>query len=289
MSDSDLKLLRDRIDKIDQKLQQLLNERADISIQVKAVKNDNKSKLKPGREAQILRRIVNRQSGNFPKTSLIKLWREILSASVKLQGKFNVAIHSLNNRDIGINDTVDGVRTHFGTNTSIVYLPSIAEVIRNIQLEECTIGVLAMPTNNQNYWWIDLIEYLNTIEHSQEKIKIIAKLPIIFNPDSSTEYLIIAKCEPDSSGNDNTFLTIEARKELTSSFIKERLNTDSLELEIIADYNGKKKSDYFLYLLLANGFIRETDMEFKNLELHSLENSLDIKILGNYAEPIELN
>ena len=45
MSDSNLKLLRDRIDKIDQKLQQLLNERADISIRVKAVKTDKKSKL----------------------------------------------------------------------------------------------------------------------------------------------------------------------------------------------------------------------------------------------------
>ena len=66
-------------------------------------------------------------------------------------------------------------------------------------------------------------------------------------------------------------------------------NSNSLKLEIIADYNGKKKPDYFLYLLHANGFIRETDMEFKNLELYSLENSLDIKILGNYAEPIELN
>ena len=42
MSDSNLKLLRDRIDKIDQKLQQLLNERAEISIQVKAVKTNKK-------------------------------------------------------------------------------------------------------------------------------------------------------------------------------------------------------------------------------------------------------
>ena len=289
MSDSNLKILRDRIDKIDQKLQQLLNERADISIQVKAVKTDKKSKLKPGREAQILRSIVGRQNGNFPKTSLIKLWREILSASVKLQGKFNVAIHAVDNRSIEQNGIVDGVRTHFGTNTSIVCLSSIDEVIRSIQLEKCEIGVLAMPTNDQNFWWIDLIEYLRAVEHSREKIQIIAKLPIIFNSDNSTEYLIIAKCKPDSSGNDNTFLAVEASKKLTSGFIQDHLNTNSLKLEIIADYNGKQKPGYFLYLLHADGFIREIDMEFKNLELHSSENSLDIKILGNYAEPIELS
>ena len=289
MSDSNLKILRDRIDKIDQKLQQLLNERADISIQVKAVKTDKKSKLKPGREAQILRSIVGRQNGNFPKTSLIKLWREILSASVKLQGKFNVAIRAVDNRNIEQNGIVDGIQTHFGTNTSIVYLPSIAEVIRSIQREKCTIGVLAMPTNNQNFWWIDLIEYLRVVKHSREKIQIIAKLPIIFNSDNSTEYLIIAKCEPDPSGNDNTFLAVEASKKLPSSFIQDHLNTNSLKLEIIADYNGKQKPGYFLYLLRAHGFIRQIDMEFKNLELHSSENYLDIKILGNYAEPIELN
>ena len=289
MSDSNLKLLRDRIDKIDQKLQQLLNERAEISIQVKIIKTNKKSKLKPGREAQILRSILGRQSGDFPKTSLIKLWREILSASVRLQGKFDLAIHALDNRNIEANDIVDVIRTHFGTNTSIVCLPSIAEVIRSIQVEKCEIGVLAMPTNDQNFWWIDLIEYLKTLEHSREKIQIIAKLPIVFNPDNSPEYLIIAKCEPDPSGNDHTFFTVEAPKKLTSRFIQDCLNSNSLKLEIIADYNGKKKPDYFLYLLHANGFIRETDMEFKNLELYSLENSLDIKILGNYAEPIELN
>jgi len=289
MSDSNLKLLRDRIDKIDQKLQQLLNERAEISIQVKAVKTNKKSKLKPGREAQILRSILGRQSGDFPKTSLIKLWREILSASVRLQGKFDLAIHALDNSNIEANDIIDVIRTHFGTNTSIVCLPSIAEVIRSIQVEKCEIGVLAMPTNDQNFWWIDLIEYLKTLEHSREKIQIIAKLPIIFNPDNSTEYLIIAKCEPDPSGNDNTFFTVEAPKKLTSRFIRDCLNSNSLKLEIIADYYDKKKPNYFLYLLHANGFIRETDMEFKNLELYSLENSLDIKILGNYAEPIELN
>ena len=38
MSDSNLKILRDRIDEIDQKLQDLLNERAEISIQVKVIR-----------------------------------------------------------------------------------------------------------------------------------------------------------------------------------------------------------------------------------------------------------
>tara|TARA_E500000178_G_C17017539_1_gene753785 strand:- start:1355 stop:2224 length:870 start_codon:yes stop_codon:yes gene_type:complete len=289
MSDSNLKILRDRIDEIDQKLQDLLNERAEISIQVKAVKTDKKSKLKPGRETQILRTIIDRQRGNFPKVTLIKIWREILSASVKLQGKFNVAIHLLKNKNIEINDMVDSVRSHFGTNTSIIYLSSVVEIIRSIQLNKSEIGMLGMPTNDQNFWWIDLIEYSKTIDHTQERIKIIAKLPIIFNPDNSTEYLIIAKSEPDPSGNDYTFFSAEARKKLTTGFIQEHLNTSNFCLEIIAKYNDNKKPNHFFYLLRANGFIKETDIEFKDLKLHSLENSLDLKILGNYANTIELN
>ena len=105
----------------------------------------------------------------------------------------------------------------------------------------------------------------------------------------STEYLIIAKSEPDPSGNDYTFFSAEARKKLTTGFIQEHLNTSNFCLEIIAKYNDNKKPNHFFYLLRANGFIKATDIEFKDLKLHSLENSLDLKILGNYANTIELN
>ena len=60
MSDNQLKSLRNSIDTIDVEIQHLLTQRAEISLEVKKVKPDGDIKLKPGREAQILRALIER-------------------------------------------------------------------------------------------------------------------------------------------------------------------------------------------------------------------------------------
>ena len=57
--------LRDRIDKIDNSIQDLLNERADAVKKVGLVKakQGSKVKIRPGREADILYRLMERHDG----------------------------------------------------------------------------------------------------------------------------------------------------------------------------------------------------------------------------------
>src|SRR5439155_20195195 len=98
MSDfpSDLEHLRRRIDEIDDRLQDLLIERIEIVSRVAAHKreSDGIAAHQPAREAAIIRRLVARNRGAFPPATLVRMWRELLAATVRLQGAFQVAVYA---------------------------------------------------------------------------------------------------------------------------------------------------------------------------------------------------
>src|SRR5215469_8933416 len=68
---SDLTRLRQRLDEIDDRLQDLLIDRAEIVAMVAASKKvRNQPAFQPAREAEIIRRLVGRHHGTFPVASL---------------------------------------------------------------------------------------------------------------------------------------------------------------------------------------------------------------------------
>src|SRR5437870_5357124 len=76
----DLEELRRRLDEIDGRLHDLLIERTEVVEMVAASKRDgNLAALQPGREAEIIRRLVARHHGNFPVATIIRMWREMLA------------------------------------------------------------------------------------------------------------------------------------------------------------------------------------------------------------------
>ena len=75
---SDLAELRHRLDEIDDKVHDLLIERAEIISMVAASKRDGRlAAFQPAREAEIIRRLVGRHRGDFPVATLVRMWREI--------------------------------------------------------------------------------------------------------------------------------------------------------------------------------------------------------------------
>src|SRR5919197_3024524 len=90
---ADLQLLRRRLDEIDDHLQDLLIDRAEIVSLVAASKKDgNQPAFQPAREAEIIRRLARRHRGSFPVANLVRMWREMLAATVGLQSPFSVAV-----------------------------------------------------------------------------------------------------------------------------------------------------------------------------------------------------
>ena len=87
MSLEDLKLLRGEIDYIDDKLLQLIIDRSSIVEKIGYLKDNTKTIVDKNRETKILNKLIKAHKGNYPKDSIIRLWREIFNSSANLQLK----------------------------------------------------------------------------------------------------------------------------------------------------------------------------------------------------------
>src|SRR5438552_11737474 len=85
---------RKEIDKIDDEIIRLLNERARHVIEIGKLKKaqDSHANLHtPAREAEVLDRICKNNPGPFPSDALRAVYREIMSGSLALEGPLKVA------------------------------------------------------------------------------------------------------------------------------------------------------------------------------------------------------
>jgi chorismate mutase/prephenate dehydratase len=92
MSMEKIQELRKKIDTLDDKLIDLLNERAKIVIEIGHIKKtENLDFHVPSRERDILERLTARNKGPFPQDTLRAVYREILSSSLSLERPLKVA------------------------------------------------------------------------------------------------------------------------------------------------------------------------------------------------------
>ncbi|MDH5526264.1 MAG: prephenate dehydratase [Nitrospirota bacterium] len=88
----ELSPLRKQIDAIDDEILRLLNQRAEIALQVAAVKHTHNAPLHvPEREKAILERLTGNNPGPFPTAAVGTVFREVISACLNLEGPIRVA------------------------------------------------------------------------------------------------------------------------------------------------------------------------------------------------------
>jgi chorismate mutase/prephenate dehydratase len=92
MSLEKIQELRKKIDGIDDKLLDLLNERARIVIEIGNIKKTGKIAFhSPSREREIIERLTGRNNGPFPQDTLKAVFREIMSSSLSLERPLKIA------------------------------------------------------------------------------------------------------------------------------------------------------------------------------------------------------
>jgi len=81
-----LEELRNRIDKLDRQLVKLLNERAQVVVEIGKLKNKTgKPIYSPDREKKVFARIAETNKGPLPDKCLVAIWRELMSGSFALE------------------------------------------------------------------------------------------------------------------------------------------------------------------------------------------------------------
>ena len=94
--------LRDRIDAIDHEIVALLNERAQIALEIGRVKQETgrRTVRDPAREAEVLERVTSASAGLFPEPELVALYRKLIAATRRVQ-------HA--QKRVGRSDAVGGI------------------------------------------------------------------------------------------------------------------------------------------------------------------------------------
>ena len=122
--------LREQIDALDQQLQDLINRRAELAHQVAEVKyaeDPTPVFYRPEREAQVLRRIKERNQGPVGGEDMARLFREVMSICLALEQPMRVAF-------LGPEGTFtqQAAIKHFGHAAQSVPLGAIDEVFREV-------------------------------------------------------------------------------------------------------------------------------------------------------------
>lgn len=145
MSSPNLKKLRDKIDKIDDKILDLLNDRARVVLEVGKTKvGESREFYVPSRERAIFERLQAGNSGPFPNDSLCRVFREIISASLSLELPMKVAF-------LGPVSTFTHVAAmqQFGLSAQLVAQKSIPSVFEEVERGRAHYGVVPVENSTE--------------------------------------------------------------------------------------------------------------------------------------------
>src|SRR5438876_5057573 len=166
--------LRREIDRIDADMHRLLMERGDIIDRLIAVKQtqESGSAFRPAREADMMRRLVERHKGILPLDTAESIWRVIISTFTFVQAPFSV------HADLSAGDAHmrDSARFHFGFTVPFVAHMGAATVVEAVSGSKGDLGLVpAFAIADAGPWWTAL-EFTSAP-------KIIARLPFVERPN----------------------------------------------------------------------------------------------------------
>ena len=166
--------LRREIDRIDEAMHELLIDRGEIIDRLIAVKKtqESGSAFRPAREADMMRRLVERHHGNLPLDTVEGIWRVIISTFTYVQAPF--AVHA----DLSAGDALmrDSARFHFGFTAPFEPHMGASSVVAAVAASKGDLGLVpAFATAGAGPWWAAL--------EFAAAPKIIARLPFVERVD----------------------------------------------------------------------------------------------------------
>jgi chorismate mutase/prephenate dehydratase len=270
----DLASLRAELDRIDDTLHDLLIERSRVVEQV--ARSGKPAAFRPGREADIIRRLVGRHSGALPAQTLFRIWRELLAGTTSMQSKVVVAVC-----DNGPGAVVTQLaREHFGAFTPLRAHGSPAQALNDLASGNSTVAVLPLPNEAdgpRGAWW-------TTLASRTPRLHVIARLPFWTQRAEgapAAQALVVATTAPDSSTADRSLLMGELHDEVSRDRLSQELAATGLQPELIV-LRRDADAPTALALIDIAGHLTDEDARLSNLR-GALRRPT---VLGGYAEPI---
>ena len=281
--------LRQEIDEIDDALHDLLMRRADVTRAVAGIKRPSAGgravapggavapAVRPAREAQILRRLLARHRGDMPPSVIVRIWREIIAASLQAQAKFHLHVFGGENQ----NTFFDLAHAYFGALTPIRAHAKSSLVAHACAEEPDSLGIVPLPESDDGGapWWAQLASA------GQPGPRIIARLPFLNGDESYVAAYVLGSVEQEPSGDDTTLLRLETAEDLSRARLTSLLKDAGFEATMIAAGHSAEKGQGSTALLAVAGFVAASDPRLAVLRQDAGEQLTNVDLVGGFANP----
>ncbi|MFT5707838.1 MAG: chorismate mutase/prephenate dehydratase [Oceanospirillaceae bacterium] len=147
--EQELLKLRIQIDAIDQQIHQLINQRASCAQQVAVVKEkfqgiDDAVFYRPEREAQVLRKVMERNEGPLEDKAIARLFREVMSVCLAHEKPLQIAY-------LGPAGAFAQLASHkhFGNSAMTIAVNSLDQVFKEVENGVVNYGVVPIDNSTQ--------------------------------------------------------------------------------------------------------------------------------------------
>ncbi len=281
----DLDALRREIDEVDDRLHQCLMRRAELVHRIALTKKQRASAdgndtvyLRPGREASVLRRRLDRHDGELPRAVIARIWREMIGAFGQLQHPLQVLVHAPS-KSVGYWDLA---RNHFGSVVSMSMHISAQRVLTEMASTKSAIGILTEPEEDEpRPWWPHFVL------GGDAGVQVIARLPFFASATGKFEdvsALVVAPFAAEPSGDDISLIVVET-SELSRAWLSDLLVQVGIDGRIISRQSGEDVTKR-LHLVQIQGFVASTDPRMAALQQRSDGAVHRVQLLGAYATPL---
>lgn len=269
----DLAELRAAIDAIDEKLHDLLMQRAGIVERIGKLPTKSGVKTRPGREAAIIRRLLARHRGPLPPQTVVRIWREMFLGFTAIEGKVAVAVC-----ETAPDDGMAALaREHFGALVPLQVHGTPARAIAQISRGAATAALLPLPTADEaSAWWTSLSR------GEGPRIHVSARLPFWRRRPEGAPHaqgLVVAAVAPDPSGADRSLVAFELPAQMSQASLAAALARAGFEDATILLRRAEGEA---LALVDVAGYLAEGDPRLSLADLPRPG-----AVLGAYATPIE--
>ena len=141
-----LEELRKKIDQLDEKIIQLLNDRTDVALKIGEIKKENGADVyAPDRESEVYSKISHMaKNGPLPSDSLKAVYREIMSAALTLERGLTIAY-------LGPEATFTHLASISKFGSSVNYKPcaTIGDVFNEVEKKNADYGVIPIENSTE--------------------------------------------------------------------------------------------------------------------------------------------
>ncbi len=273
--------VRREIDAIDARMHDLLMERTELVRQVAEAKAQAASDagegsfiaFRPGREAEVLRALAARHEGPLPLAVVFRLWREIMSAKIRLQGPLRVEV-------FGGSDPLrlwDLARGYYGSFTPMNLREEAMDVLRRVSKDRSVIGILPAPEPGSDVWWAMLGR------GDTAPVRVVACLPFLTEPGMMPEAYAVAQADFEETGADTSLAVLSFSEAVSAGAVETLLEEAGLTGSV---YLRTEQNGQYFALIGLTGFISAGDGRLETL--YNRDGIDGVQLIGGHADPVRL-